>query len=149
MGLGKRERPRATIHHIEDTLEAIAEFLGREKVTSTYLWGFEGAEITQLAVRGRPSHCSIILPGYPSTHMAAIKAMGWPDPPRQGRDLPRAAGLLYERHWPAKPEATPEPEEDDEEPVRPARIRRSRIAAEVETPTAGITRVRRTRTSLA
>lgn len=148
MGLGKRERPRATIHHIEDTIEAVAEFLGREKVTATYLWGFEGAEITQLAVWGKPSHCSIVLTGYPSTFLARIKEMGWPDPPRMGRDLPRAAGLLYEHRWPPKAETSPDDDEALDEAPKPLRVRRTRAVVEApaeEPQPLRIARVRRTR----
>lgn len=147
MGLGKRHtRPKvqATAHAIEDTMQALAEFIGKEKVLSTGIWGFEGAAITMLSVSTKESICSIVMPGYPSTHLDGIKEMGWPMPKPQGRDLPRSVGLLYEDRWPKAPETPPEDDEGLVEAVSPTRVRRTR-AAVAPTTAAGITRVRRTR----
>lgn len=147
MGLGKRHpRPKvqATAHAIADTMEAIAEFIGKEKVLSTGIWGFEGAGITMLSVSTKESICSIVLTGYPSTFLDAIKEMGWPAPPAQGRDLPRSVSLLYEDRWPKKAETPPDEDEALAEAVSPPRVRRTRAVAS-PTTTAGIPRVRRTR----
>lgn len=149
MGLGKRHRP-AQVHSIPDSLDGVAEFIGKEKVTRTAVFSFEGADITNLCVHTKNSVCSIILPHRPHTHLEAIKSMGWPSP--EGlmcRDLPRAAGLLYERHWPTPPEATADTEEPEDEPVAPVRVRRTRIAAAPAAPVQGVARVRRTRTQAA
>ena len=144
MGLGKRHNP-AQVHPISDTLDAVAEFIGKEKVTRTAVFGFEGADITELCVHTRNTVCSIILPYRPHTHVEAITSMGWPSPDGlMWRDLPRAAGLLYERHWPAKQETAPETEDPEDEPVRAVRVRRTRAASTPETAPE-VARVRRVR----
>lgn len=148
MGLGKRHNP-AQVHSIPDSLEGVAEFIGKEKVIRTAVFSFEGADITNLCVHTRSSVCSIILPHRPHAHLESIKTRGWPSPEGlMWRDLPRAAGLLYERHWPAKQETTPETEDPEDEPVSSVRVRRTRIAA-APAPVQGVVRVRRTRTQAA
>lgn len=144
MGLGKRHSP-ARVTLIPDSLEGVAEFIGKEKVTKTLLFGFDGAEITELCVHTRNALCRIVLPKRPHSHAEAVAAMGWPVPAGlMWRDLPRAAGLLYERYWPAPAEAPPETEDPEDEPVRPVRVRRTR-APDTTTAAPGAIRVRRTR----
>lgn len=148
MGLGKRHKP-AQVHSIPDTLDGVAEFIGKEKVTRTAVFGFEGADITNLCVHTRNTVCSIILPYRPHTHLEAIRGMGWPSPDGlMWRDLPRAAGLLYERHWPAKPETATETEDPEDGPVSAVRVRRTRASSPPET-VSGVARVRRVRTHTA
>lgn len=148
MGLGKRHNP-AQVHPISDTLDAVAEFICKEKVIRTAVFSFEGADITNLCVHTRSSVCSIILPHRPHAHLESIKTMGWPSPDGlMWRDLPRAAGLLYERHWPAKQETTPETEDPGDEPVHAVRVRRTRAASAPETAPE-VARVRRVRAHVA
>ena len=148
MGLGKRHNP-AQVHSIPDSLEGVAEFIGKEKVIRTAVFSFEGADITNLCVHTRSSVCSIILPHRPHAHLESIKTMGWPSPEGlMWRDLPRAAGLLYERHWPAKQETAPETEDPEDEPVRAVRVRRTRAASAPETAPE-VARVRRVRAHVA